>query len=177
VSDPLQTRPRGDALPDYYHTYLNRLPEDVEGVLPALQAQLQELIRLTGGLEVERQTHRYEPGKWTVREVVGHLLDTERVFQLRALWFARDAVAPLPGFDEARWARASRVSDLPMGAILEEYRAVRESSLLLFRNLDPEALGRRGEANGRHFQVGALAWFLLAHEAHHLAILRERYGL
>lgn len=177
MSDPLRSRPQGDALPDYYHAYLERLPDDVDDVLPALQAQLQELVSLTGGLEVERQTYRYEPGKWTVREVVGHLLDTERVFQLRALWFARGAAAPLPGFDENRWAEAARVGDLPMGAILEEYRAVRESSLLLFRNLDPEALTRRGEANGRHFQVGALAWFLLAHEAHHLSILKERYGL
>lgn len=177
MSDLLRTRPEGDALPEYYHAYLDRLPQGVEEVLPALQAQLQDLIALTGGLELERQTYCYEAGKWTVREVVGHLLDTERVFQLRALWFARDAAAPLPGFDENRWGRASRVADLPMGAILEEYRAVRESSLLLFRNLDPEALARRGEANGRHFQVGALAWFLLAHEAHHLAVLKERYGL
>ena len=177
MSDLLRTRPEDDALPDYYQTYLKRLPEGITEVLPALQAQLQELITLVGGLEVDRQTYAYEEGKWTVREVVGHLLDTERVFQLRALWFARGAVVPLPGFDENRWGAASRVRDLPMGALLEEYRAVRESSLLLFRNLDPEALARRGEANGRHFQVAALAWFLLAHEAHHLSVLRERYGL
>ena len=177
MTDLLRSRPGAEALPDYYQAYLAKLPAGILEVLPALQAQLQEFVALTGGLPLERQTYRYEPGKWTVREVVGHLLDTERVFQLRALWFARAAEAPLPGFDENRWGETSRVGDRPMGAILEEYKAVRESSLFLFRNLDPEALARRGEANGRHFQVGALAWFLLAHEAHHLSILRERYGL
>lgn len=177
MSDPLETRPGPDDLPDYYLTYLDRVPAHTTAVLPALQAQLQELVERTGGLPEERQRHRYAPDKWTVREVVGHLLDTERVFQLRALWFARGAESPQPGFDENRWGRASRVGDLPMGAILEEYRAVRTSSLLLFRNLGPEALARHGEANGRRFKVGALAWFLLAHEAHHLGILRERYGL
>lgn len=177
MSHPLKSRPTADALPEYYRAYIDRIPSEVVDVLPALRTQLRELIGLTGGLSEERQRFRYGPDKWSVREVVGHLLDTERVFQLRALWFARGAESALPGFDENRWAKASRAGDLPMGALLEEYAAVRESSVLLFRNLDLEALERRGEANGRSFQVGALAWFLLAHESHHLAILRERYGL
>ena len=177
MTDPLRSRPGVEDLPEYYRAYVERIPEEVQEVLPALRSQLRELVGLTGGLSEERQRSRYAPGKWTVREVVGHLLDTERVFQLRALWFAREAEGVQPGFDENRWARVSRARDLPMGALLEEYAVVRESSVLLFRNLDPEALQRRGEANGRHFQVGALAWFLLAHEAHHLSILRDRYGL
>lgn len=177
MSHPLKTRPGAGALPDYYLTYLEGIPQEVDAVLPALRFQLRELVALTGGLSEERQRFRYAPGKWSVREVVGHLLDTERVFQLRALWFARGATSPQPGFDENRWGEASRVGDLPMGALLEEYSVVRESSVLLFRNLDVEALERRGEANGRSFQVGALAWFLLAHEAHHLAILKDRYEL
>jgi hypothetical protein len=173
----LKTRPGAGALPDYYLGYIEGIPAEVDEVLPALRAQFREVVALTGGLSEERQRFSYAPGKWTVREVVGHLLDTERVFQLRALWFARGAESPQPGFDEKRWGEVSRVGDLPMGALLEEYSAVRESSVLLFRNLDPEALERTGEANGRTFQVGALAWFLLAHEAHHLAILKERYDL
>lgn len=177
MSHPLKSRPAADALPDYYRSYVDRIPSEVSEVLPALRAQLRELIALTGGLSEERQRYRYGPGKWSVREVVGHLLDTERVFQLRALWFARGSAVALPGFDENLWGETSRAGDLPMGALLEEYAAVRESSVLLFRNLDVEALERRGEANGRTFQVGALAWFLLAHESHHLAVLKDRYDL
>ncbi|MEJ2539520.1 MAG: DinB family protein [Gemmatimonadota bacterium] len=177
MSHPLHTRPGPDDLPSYYRSYLEGIPEEVEAVLPALQAQGRALATLTGGLSEDRQRHRYAPGKWTVREVVGHLVDTERVMQLRALWFARGDAQALPGFDEQRWAEFSRADDLPMGALLEECAAVRESSLLLFRNLDLESLRRRGEANGQTFQVGAIAWFLLAHESHHLSILRERYGL
>ena len=177
MRDPLHTRPGAGDLPDYYLGYLERIPPGVDDVAGALETQLGEVIERVGGLDEERETFRYAPGKWSVREVIGHLMDTERVFQLRALWFARDARAPQPGFDENHWARTSRAGDLPMGRLLEEYAAVRRSSLLLFANLDAEALARRGEANGREFRVGALAWFLLAHEAHHLAILRDRYGL
>ncbi|HSM05274.1 MAG TPA: DinB family protein [Longimicrobiales bacterium] len=176
MTHPLRTRPGPDELPEYYLGYVDRLGP-VDAVLPALRDQAHELVALVGGLDEARQRHRYAEGKWSVREVVGHLVDTERVCQMRALWFARGDGQPLPGFDENRWADTSRAGDLPMGAILEEHAAVRESTLLLFRNLDLDALRRRGEANGQTFQAGAMAWFFLGHEAHHIAILRERYGL
>ncbi len=176
MSHPLKVRPGPDDLPAYYMEYVERTAP-TDAVLPALRDQAHELASLVGGLDEARQRHRYAEGKWSVREVVGHLVDTERVCQLRALWFARGDTQALPGFDENRWAATSRAGDLPMGALLEEHAAVRESSLLLFRNLDLDALRRHGEANGKRFQTGAMAWFLLGHEAHHLRVLRERYGL
>ena len=104
-------------------------------------------------------------------------MDTERVFQLRALWFARDDPQPLPGFDENGWGAATGVGTLPLARLLEEYGIVRRSTVLLFRNMTEQELGRTGEANGQRFRVGAIPWFLLGHELHHLEILRERYGL
>lgn len=176
MSLPLTTLPGPGDLPDYYLGYLARV-EDVEEVLPALRIQGAEVMGRLGVLPVERQLHRYAPGKWTVREVLGHVMDTERVFQFRALSFARGDAHPLPGFDENAWAERSTVGELPLERILEEYSGVRNGTVLLFRNLGAEALERRGVANGQTFQVGALAWFLLAHEAHHMAILKERYGV
>lgn len=165
-----------DALPDYYHGYLARLEGESE-VLPALERQGATLARGLASLEEEEERHRYASEKWSVREVLGHLLDTERVFQLRALWFARGDTQPLPGFDENAWAEANPAHDLTMVELLPEYRAVRASTLLLFGNFSPEQLGRTGRASGQDFQVAALAWFILAHERHHMAILQDRYGV
>jgi hypothetical protein len=108
---------------------------------------------------------------------LGHVVDTERVFQLRALWFARIDAQALPGYDENAWGDASGAGEVSLSRLLEEYRAVRRSTILLFRNLDASALERVGEANGQRFKAGAIAWFLLGHERHHLEILRERYGV
>lgn len=163
-------------LPTYYHGYLEQV-EDEARVLPALERQGATLARGLGALDQEEERFRYAPGKWSVREVLGHLLDTERVFQLRALWFARGDAQPLPGFDENAWAEANPAHDLPMLELLPEYRAVRASTLLLFGNLPGDHLARTGEASGQQFQVAALAWFILAHERHHMEILRERYGV
>lgn len=168
--------PEPGALPEYYHGYLARV-EDESEVLPALERQAAAFARALSSLGEEEERHRYAPDKWSVREVLGHLLDTERVFQLRALWFARGDTQPLPGFDENAWAADNPAHQSSMVKLLPEYRAVRASTLLLYGNLSPEHLARTGEASGQRFQVAALAWFILAHERHHMAILRERYGV
>lgn len=173
---PLTARPGPGDLPSYYHGYLAQV-EDETDVLAALERQGAELARELSALDEETERHRYAAGKWSVREVLGHLMDTERVFQLRALWFGRGDGQPLPGFDENAWAEASPVHEAPLVKLLPEYRAIRASTLLLFGNLDEAALRRRGRASGQDFQAGALAWFLLAHERHHRQILRERYGV
>lgn len=168
--------PEPDALPPYYHGYLTHA-EGVTGILGALEEQADSLTRMLEGLTPEQENHRYAPGKWTVREVLGHLIDTERVFQLRALWFARTDPQPLPGYDENLWAAASNAGALPMARLLAEYHAVRNSSLALWGNMSEALLLRSGEASGRRFQVGAIPWFVLGHERHHQGILRDRYGV
>ncbi|HSG49173.1 MAG TPA: DinB family protein [Longimicrobiales bacterium] len=173
---PLHHIPGPDALPPYYHEYLTHA-QDVTGILAALEGQAESMTRMLDGLTAAQENHRYAPGKWSVREVLGHLVDTERVFQLRALWFARTDPQPLPGYDENLWAAASNAGDLPMERLLAEYHAVRRSSLALWGNMSEDLLLRAGEASGRRFQVGAIPWFLLGHERHHQGILRDRYGL
>lgn len=172
----LHTPPAPEALPPYYHGYLVHTEGEAD-ILGALQAQGEAMARMLTGRPPELETHRYAPGKWSVRQVLGHVIDTERVFQLRALWFARSDPHPLPGYDENLWGEETNAGDLPLARLLEEYAAVRRSSILLWGNMGPELLARTGEANGRRFQVGAIPWFLLGHERHHQGILRERYGV
>lgn len=176
MTSTLRRFPEPDALPSYYHGYLAHA-RGVEDVLEALEAQARATAELLGGVPLEKESYRYAPGKWSIREVLGHVVDTERVFQLRALWFARNDPQPLPGYDENLWGAESNAGAVPLSGLLEEYAAVRRSGILLWRNMDPALLERIGEANGQRFTVGALPWFLLGHERHHLAVLQERYGV
>lgn len=159
----------------YYDTYLARVPDG--DVLARLAEQNRRLIAGLAGLGEEKAGFRYAPGKWSVKEVVGHLMDAERVFAYRALRFARADLTPLPGFDEDAWMPAARFDARPLAALLEEYAAVRAATLALFRSFDGAALTRIGTANGNPMSVRALAWVLAGHEIHHAGVLRERYGL
>lgn len=174
MTTPLHAHPAPEALPPYYHGYLVHTRE-VTGILEALEEQGEAMSRLLGGVPPDRETFRYAPEKWSVREVVGHIVDTERVFQLRALWFARGDPQPLPGYDENLWGSQSNAGEVPLARHMEEYASVRSATVTLFANMDSDLLLRTGEANGRRFQVGAIPWFLLGHERHHQGILRERY--
>jgi hypothetical protein len=176
MSTRLTSPPGSEDLPAYYREYVERVAA-AGPVLPALGAQAREVERLLAGRTEAEETFRYAPGKWSVREVLGHLMDTERVFQLRALWFAREDPQPLPGFDENDWGAATGAGSRPLDRLLEEYGVVRRSTVLMFENMIDAELDRTGEANGRRFRVGAIPWFLLGHERHHLEILRERYEL
>jgi hypothetical protein len=146
-------------------------------VVALLAAQPAELRVLCDGLSEAEARHRYAPGKWSVKEVVCHLADAERIFAYRALRVARGDGTPLPGFDENAYVEASGADDRPLPGLLAELDAVRAATLALFRSLPPEALERRGTANGAPISVRALAYITAGHTAHHLRILRERYGL
>lgn len=168
-------RPGADEYFEYYETYIRQVPGDdamptlerhVEGWLPALRK-----ITETQGL------HRYAPGKWSVKEVLGHLCDGERVFCYRALRFARADETPLPGFEENEWVPASASDRRPIAEIVEELAAVRAASVALFRSFDGEMLARRGKANDKTISARALAWIIAGHAMHHQTGLRERYGI
>ena len=153
--------------------------EEVAGddAILALTSQRQSSARRLAGVTEPRAAHRYAEGKWSVREVVGHVSDTERVFAYRILRFARGDSTPLPGFDENEYVRGARFERRPFADVLAEWITVRAATLVLVHSLDAQSLPRHGIANGRSVSVAGLAWMIAGHEAHHMRILQERYGI
>ena len=168
------SRPGSDEYAPHYGPYVALVPS--EDLLTVLTDQAQATQRLLAGVSEERALYRYAPGKWSVKEVVGHVSDAERIFAYRALRFARGDRTPLPGFDEEAYAPAGRFDARPLGDLAAELDSVRKATVALFSGLDAEALVRRGPANNNEVSVRALAYVIAGHERHHMAILRERYG-
>jgi hypothetical protein len=158
---------------DYFFGYINQVPPG--DILAILEAQLPETLALLQGISDERSLRRYAPGKWSIREVAGHLSDCERLFTFRAFWFARGLGEPLPSFDQEIAARHAGAHDRAWSSLIDEFRAVRLSSLALFHSLQADAWLRRGVASGNPFTVRALAYVAAGHVVHHASILRERY--
>lgn len=166
-------RPEADEYPAHYRPYVERVelgkPPAVFGrQLASTQAFLERIGE-------EQSLARYAPGKWSLKEVVGHLADCERIFAMRALCFARGEAAELPGFDENDYVAAAAFDSRPWASLRAELRRVREASIALFDGFDAAQLEARGRANGGTFTVRAVAWILAGHEAHHLDVIRERY--
>jgi len=157
----------------YYGRYIALVQGD--DVLRALEAQGKEIVTLLSGLTEWQGDHRYAPGKWSVKEVLGHVTDTERIFAYRALRIARADPTPLEGFEQDEYVRAGGFGNRALADMVEEFAAVRRASLLLFRSLDGEAWRRRGIANQKEISVHALAYLVAGHELHHRKILREKY--
>lgn len=168
-------RPEAGEFAPYFERYVALAPG--EDPVAALEAQAVTVGRTLQGLSEARAGLRYAPGKWSVREVVGHCADAERVFAYRALAFARGEKAALPPFDENEFARLAGHDGVPLAELLDEFAAVRAASLHLLRHLPPTAWQRRGVASGKEISVRALAFVMVGHVAHHLGILRERYGV
>jgi hypothetical protein len=152
--------------------YVALVPE--EEVLAALETQLDDLLTLLRTVPEEQASVRHPPYTWSIKEVVGHVTDAERIFAGRALRFARSDPAPLPGFDENDYVRGARFDRLPLGDLVSEFEAVRRANLWLFRNLPDAVWSRTGEANGNVVSVRALAYIIAGHARHHTAILRQR---
>ena len=167
------SRPDHSEYAEFYRTYVDPMPDD--DILDQLSRQRDVTTSYLSGLTAEQAGHRYESGKWSPREVLGHLTDAERVFALRALWFARGDGAPLPGFDENAWAARSNADQRSMAGLVEEFDAVRTANIALFRGFDADAGARIGTASGKQCSVRALIWIIGGHERHHIKILRERY--
>jgi hypothetical protein len=167
------TKPALTEAPEYYFRYINLVPdEDIQSVLDTQQSETQALFHT---ISEERSTHRYAAGKWSIRQVVGHLNDCERVFAYRALWFARGFDSSLPSFDQDIAAQHDVSANRPWRSLIEEFHDIRASTISLFRYLPLEAWSRRGLASGCEFTVGALAYIIAGHVIHHANILRERY--
>lgn len=162
----------GEAAP-YYFTYIDQVEGD--DVLRVLEGQLEELPAFFATISEEKSVHRYAVDKWSIRQVLGHLNDTERLFAFRALWFARGFETPLPSFDQNVSVAGAESDRVGWAAHVEEFRRVRLATLSLFKNLPADAWMRSGIASEKPFTVRALAFVAAGHTTHHVRILRERY--
>lgn len=166
-------RPERNEADAYYFRYIDQVSGD--DVVDLLASQMEETITFLSSVPEEKSLHRYGPDKWTMREVLNHVNDCERLFASRAFWFARGFDSPLPSFDEKTCADAAGADEVSWARHVEEFRAIRMATLSFFRNLPDEAWMRSGVASGYTFTVRALAYIAAGHAAHHVNILRERY--
>jgi uncharacterized damage-inducible protein DinB len=169
----LQARPDTHEYAPYYETYISLVPGS--DVLSVLEAQRVQMVRLFAGRSERDGNFRYAPGKWTVKEVIGHVNDTERIFAYRAVRIARGDQTPLPGFEQDDYVRNGAFGDRSLADLVEEFAAVRSASIAFFRSLNEEAWRRRGVANQKEVTVRALAFITAGHQMHHRGILEERY--
>jgi hypothetical protein len=168
-------RPEPTEYAPFYAGYVGRVPE--EDVVPVLQKQADEIVALARSLPAAKETFRYADGKWSIREVLGHLIDGERAFGYRAFCFSRGEQAPLPGFDENQYVAAAGADAIPLAELASEFAAVRASNLAFLRRLSTAEGARLGTASGKPISVRALAYIMAGHPRHHVAVLRERYGV
>lgn len=166
-------RPAATEYASAFEGYVSLVPET--DVMTALARQKGELAQALSPVRGEAERYRYADGKWTLREVVGHVIDSERVFGYRALCIARGEKTSLPGFDENAYAANAPYADYPLGDLLDEFAQVREGHLFLFRHSSREAWVRVGTANSNPVSVRALAYIMVGHVRHHLGVLRDRY--
>lgn len=167
-------RPAPHEYAPFYARYIERVPEGSS--LPALlEAQATELDALLAGLDEAKALHRYAPGKWSIKEMVGHLADAERIMAYRLLRISRGDATPLAGFEEDDYVKIAAFDRRTLGDLRAEFQAVRQATLALVRSLDAEAFARRGTANQNPVSAAAIAHILFGHTAHHMAVLRERY--
>ena len=171
VPEYLRPEP-GECAPPFF-AYISLVPDG--DVLASLDRQIQETTSRLEALPPAKADFAYAPGKWTIKQVVGHLVDAERIFSYRALRLARGDSTPLPGFDENAYVPAAAAERRTLSDLLAEFNAVRRSTLALFRYLPAEAPTRMGTVNGATMSVRAVAWIIAGHERHHRRILEERY--
>jgi uncharacterized damage-inducible protein DinB len=175
MSTATLTRPAPDESSVYFRRYIDRVSgEDIQ---EQLVAQLREVEQLFETVTDKAAMARYAEGKWSIKEVLGHLSDTERIFSYRLLRISRGDTTPLPGYDEEAYTPAGRFDERPLPMLLAEFRAVRQSTAALVEGLAADAWDRRGVANDSSISARALVYIIVGHVTHHLGVLRERYGL
>lgn len=168
------TRPAATEHAPYFSTYIDKVTGD--DALAALEAQ-EPWLQGLAALPESAGGHRYAEGKWSVREVIGHMADTERIFAYRLLRIGRGDATPLPGFDQDPYIAGANFEQRTLADVVAEFRAVRAATLALMRSITPEAAARMGTASGHALSARALGWMIPGHVVHHVGILRERYAL
>lgn len=166
-------RPQGGEYAPYYDRYISLIQG--EDILNTLDQQRRQMMLLLSGRDDDDADFRYAPEKWSAKEVLGHVCDTERIFAYRALRIARADATPLEGFEQDDYVRNGPFAKRPLADLVEDFIAVRRATLSLLRNLDEAAWMRRGIANKNEVSVRALAYIVAGHELHHRGILEEKY--
>jgi hypothetical protein len=173
MSHLLNSHPNENEYAPYYGRYISLIPEGDFFLL--LNKQFDETLGFLRNLAETQAESRYAPGKWSIKEVLGHVIDTERIMSYRALRIARADETPLPGFEQDDYVRAANFDSRILDDLLAEFQVVRAATAALFRGLDEKALGRRGTASNFSVTVRALAYIIAGHERHHLNVLRTKY--
>ena len=168
------SKPGAGEYAPYASMYIDLLPDDGQ-VLRHLRDNFDQVRRLVSSLPEETLTYRYASGKWSIKEILVHIVDDERIYAYRALRFARGDREELPGFEQDDYARTSGADERSLTSIFAEYEAVRQATIALFDGLPDEALERSGVADGKVMSVRAAAYHIAGHELHHLNVIRERY--
>src|SRR5688572_22529543 len=168
-------KPAPTQYPAYFETYLKRLPDT--DILALLEEQVETLLGLFDNMTEAESEKGYAEGKWSIKELLQHMLDTERIMAYRALCFSRNENVMLPGFDEDEYAKNSDANRRNLANIIAEYRLQRQSTIALVKSFSPEMLDRFGKANNATYNVRSLVWVIAAHENHHLHIIQTRYLL
>lgn len=168
-------RPGPDEFAPYYATYIDLVPDG--DIVETLAVQWIDTRDLLARAAAHRELHRYAPGKWSLRESVAHVVDAERVFTHRALWFARGGRDALPSMDQDAWTPASNADGRSLAKHLVEWQAVRGGLVALLEGLPSDAWGAAGTASGATVTVRALAWIIAGHELHHRGLWRDAYGV
>ncbi|MDT7689804.1 MAG: hypothetical protein QOE46_2563 [Acidobacteriota bacterium] len=173
MSAPAPTRPEANEYAPYYEKYVSLVPD--ADVVETLERQGAETLALLRSITEERGGHAYASGKWSIKQLVGHVIDAERIFAYRALALARGEQQPLPGMDQDEYMACVNFDARALADLLDEFEHVRRANVHMFRGLDTDAWARRGVASDNEVTVRAIAHIIAGHEAHHVRILRERY--
>jgi hypothetical protein len=171
----LSNRPEAGEFDPYYARYIDRVPDG--DIASLLEGQIRSTTAVLRAVPADRAAYRYAPGKWSIAEVVGHMIDLERMFGYRALRFARADATPIEGFDENAYVPAGEFDRRSLADLVDDFEAVRASTLTLIRGLSLAAWTRIGTANGKLISVRALIYIIAGHERDHLGTLKARYGV
>lgn len=167
------TRPSPGEIAEYYQKYVDLVPDG--DVIRTLEAQGSETVAFLRQIPEDRGWVRYAEGKWSLREVIGHVIDSERVFASRALFLARGGPTDLPGFDQDAWIANAEYDDRTLSSLADELQSLRAANVAMLRGIDPGSWVRPGTADGKPVTPRAIAWILAGHELHHLGVVRDRY--
>jgi uncharacterized damage-inducible protein DinB len=167
------TRPQPTEAAEYYSRYIDLITSD--DIVPVFENQMGEMLQFLSGISEEQSLHSYAPGKWTIREVLNHVNDGERVFAARAFWFARGFTDALPSFEQDIAVQAAQANNTSWADLVEEFKIVRLGTISFFKSMPEEAWDRTGIASDNPVSVRALAYIIAGHVAHHIGVLREKY--
>lgn len=167
------TKPNPDEYDPYYESYVSEVKSD--DPIKELRRGKKQLIKLISKLNKKQLKYRYAEGKWTIKEILAHLMDAERIWGYRALRFARNDQTKLPGFEENDYVPASRATKRKIKSLLREYEAIRDSTIQLFQNLEEDMMMRMGTANEKPISVRAMMYITVGHELHHLGVIKDKY--